>query len=94
MAGSIDDREFSGEVQRKSAIGAGVVKHLEVNQWIASLLQRLSPHKDLQDLVAAAEEIDGRHNTNQQMAQKLGTTAGDVTNRKKRILRILFGETK
>ena len=90
----MNDATFNNAVRAESARGIGILEQLEVKQWIASLIEKLSSHKELQDVVAAAESIDGRYNSNQQIAETLGTTTTDVANRKKRILRIVFGVTK
>jgi DNA-directed RNA polymerase specialized sigma24 family protein len=95
VAGSLDDADFSNATPAAAVDDEdGILKHIELKQRRAAWIHRLSPHKDLQDVVAAAEGVDGGRNANQQLGEALGTTPGDIANRKKRILRILFGVTK
>lgn len=93
-AGSFDDRAFRESVEERSATASNILGRIELKQRISKLMKRLSRHRDLQEVVAAATATDGGHNSNQQIADVLGTTPRDVANRKKRILRILLGVTK
>jgi len=94
IAGSVDDGAFRAALEARPAPGSGLLGQLAAKQWTASLIRRLSPHRELQEVVAAVAATDGSHNSNQQIAEELGTTPSDVANRKKRILRILFGGSK
>jgi DNA-directed RNA polymerase specialized sigma24 family protein len=91
---SLDDPAVGGVVEGLPTTGASVLNELEFRQWIALLMAKLAPHKELQDVVDAAQQTDGSRNTNQQMGETLSTTPNDIANRKKRIIRILLGEAK
>ena len=86
VAGSVDDHAIRDTFRcRYSA-----ERELAAKEWIEHVINKLSAHGDLQEVVvAAAEATDGGHNSNQQIADALGTSASEVANRKKRILRIL-----
>jgi DNA-directed RNA polymerase specialized sigma24 family protein len=94
VAGSIDDDAVRAALEGRASSSAGLLGQLAGKQWIARLRKSLAPHRDLQDVVAAAAATDGGHNSNQQIADALGTTPREVANRKKRILRILLGGSK
>jgi RNA polymerase sigma factor (sigma-70 family) len=90
VSASIDDGPLRDGPPEESSI----LEELSTRERIAEWMRRLSEYKDLQEVVAAAAEVaDGGNNSNQQIAKRIGTTTGDVVNRKKRILRI-FGRTR
>jgi DNA-directed RNA polymerase specialized sigma24 family protein len=94
IAGSVDNPKFTHTIQAELTCGMGTQEQLEAKQWVASLREKLSPYKELQDVVTAAESVNGKNNINQQLAKALRTTPTDVTNRRKRIRRILRGNNQ
>ena len=55
----MDDPAVGEVVEGLPTTRASVLNELEFRQWIASLRARLAPHKELQDVVDAAQQTDG-----------------------------------
>jgi len=83
MVGSLDDPDFVKKMQTGQPIAAGDRK----GELQEELERAASGDADLEELVEAARDIDGRHNVNQQLATELETTPEDIVNLKKRLVR-------
>jgi DNA-directed RNA polymerase specialized sigma24 family protein len=83
IAGSIDDPDLV----QKPYLVQPMTDGNENGELYRELKKAARGDSDLERLVEAVPDIDGRHNTNQQLAEELGTTPQDIVNRKKRLLR-------
>ena len=61
--------------------------HLEEQELLTSVEDRVRGDKELEALVVAVQETDGTSCLNQELAATIGTTVADIVNRRKRIRR-------
>jgi len=87
VAGSFDDQDFL-QGQGLPSRTTGREEDQEASTFADLLRARVKGEKDLEDLITAAELIEGGHNVNQQLAEILSVDTDEVVNRKKRLLRI------
>jgi DNA-directed RNA polymerase specialized sigma24 family protein len=83
MVGSFDDSGFVQNMYLVPPVGDGDGN----GELYAELTEAARGDSDLEQLVEAIPDIDGKNNINQQLAKKLKTTPQDIVNRKKRLLR-------
>lgn len=85
MMGSVDDPDF--DFDQKIHLVQPIVDGNEKGELYGKLKEAARGDSDLERLVEAVPDIDGRHDINQQLAEELRTTPQDIVNRKKRLLR-------
>lgn len=83
MMRSIDDPDFD----QKMYLVQPIVEGNEEGELYGKLKEAARGDSDLERLVEAIRDMDGRHDINQELAEELRTTAQDIVNRKKRLLR-------
>ena len=83
MVGSFDDPDFVKKMHPVQPVAGDDGK----GELYGELEEAASGDSDLEKLVEAVPDIDGRNNVNQQLATELNTTPQDIVNRKKRLLR-------
>lgn len=83
IGGSFDDPDFVKKMQA----GQPVAAHDRGGELYEELEEAARGDADLEQLVQAVPDIDGRNNVNQQLATELDTTPQEIVNLKKRLVR-------
>jgi DNA-directed RNA polymerase specialized sigma24 family protein len=83
IAGSVDDPEFA----KKIYLVQPTKGFEESTELCEQIHEAARGDKKLEELVSAVSDVEGGHNINQQLAEELHTSPGDVVNRKKRLVR-------
>jgi DNA-directed RNA polymerase specialized sigma24 family protein len=85
VGGSLDDQDRRLPEPAQGANFAEEVAFREVQERLYALV---GDDKDLRDLIAAVEFVSGRYNVNQELAEALDKTPGEIVNLRRRLLNV------